>query len=212
MEVAPVDAQVVAGAIEDVLIARAYGEDFEERGARAGGDDALAAIVDGDERIDVEQDGDVMTGAAGGVCRPSEIGNGAGVDVEIAGHGRSEECELDDDAGGREGVARVSGVDGVAGLLHGRNLFRIAAHEAVGLAVDTGDADEGLRRACPMRGVRACEGVGCGPDAEVGIVRDQRRGWDALLSGSGCGSGTSEHAKKQKRLQELHRNPSLHRV
>ena len=73
MEVAPVDAEIVAGAVEDFLILRAGGEDVERGGLIAEGVDLLAAIVDGDDGVCIEEDGDLMGVAVGG-CRRSRSG------------------------------------------------------------------------------------------------------------------------------------------
>jgi len=59
----------------------------------------------------------------------------------------------------------------------------VVAHEAEGLAVDADDAGDGLRGAGPVSGVGVGEVVGGGPDAEVGVVRDEWRGGRTLL---GC--------------------------
>jgi hypothetical protein len=59
----------------------------------------------------------------------------------------------------------------------------MVTHEAEGLAVDADDAGDGLWRAGPVGGVGVGEVVGGGPDAEVGVVRDERCGGRALL---GC--------------------------
>ena len=72
VEVSPVDAEVVAGTVEDILIARADGEDVEGCRLVARGDDLLAAIIDGKDGVGVEQDGvafgfdAVVPGQAGG--------------------------------------------------------------------------------------------------------------------------------------------------
>ena len=59
----------------------------------------------------------------------------------------------------------------------------MVADEAEGLAVDADDAGDGLWGAGPVGGVRVGEVVGGGPDAEVGVVRDEWRGGRTLL---GC--------------------------
>ncbi len=56
VEVAPVDAEVVAGAVEDVLVARADGEHGLRLGLIARVGDGLAGSVHGDDGIDVEED------------------------------------------------------------------------------------------------------------------------------------------------------------
>src|SRR5882724_13286123 len=55
MKVTPVNAKVVAGAVENVLVTRADGENVERGGLIAEGDDLLARLVDRDVRIYIEQ-------------------------------------------------------------------------------------------------------------------------------------------------------------
>jgi uncharacterized protein YcfJ len=57
----------------------------------------------------------------------------------------------------------------------------ILAHEAPDFAVDARQAVDGLLVAGPVLGVLVGEVVGHGPDAEVGVVRDERDGGRALL-------------------------------
>ena len=63
MEVAPINAQIVSGAVEDVLVARTYGQDLERGRFVARGDYLFAAIVDSNDGIDVEQHSDAMRSA-----------------------------------------------------------------------------------------------------------------------------------------------------
>ena len=72
MEVAPVDAKVVAGAVEDFLVLRAGGEDVEGCGLIAEGVDLLAAVVDGDDWVYVEENGDLMWCGVGGFSSPGK--------------------------------------------------------------------------------------------------------------------------------------------
>jgi len=55
MKVTPIDAEIVAGTVEDVLVARTDRENIEPRSLIAEGHHLLAAIIDRDYRIDVEQ-------------------------------------------------------------------------------------------------------------------------------------------------------------
>ena len=66
MKVAPVDAEIVAGTVEDALIARADAEDGGSAGARFTPGDGLVGGVDGDDGIDIEEDGEVVIGISGG--------------------------------------------------------------------------------------------------------------------------------------------------
>ena len=77
-EVAPVDTQVVSGAVEDLLVLGADGEDIERRGLVAERGDGLAGVVDGDEGVDVEKQGDLMGCSIGRLCGPRQVGDGAG--------------------------------------------------------------------------------------------------------------------------------------
>ena len=118
MEVAPVDAEIVAGTVEDVLVARADGEDVLGRGLVAGVDDLFGGIVDGDDGIDVEQHGNVMRCAVGRLRRPGEVGHRARENIEIAEDGRREEGEMQVDARSLELIERMRGRDGARDLLH----------------------------------------------------------------------------------------------
>src|SRR5260370_36229839 len=74
-------------------------------------------------------------------------------------------------------------------LVHGRYIAWISAHEAVGLAVDPGQAGDGLAGAGPMRCVAVGEPVGEGPDAGVGIVSDKGDGRRAVVRKARGGGG-----------------------
>ena len=111
---------------------------------------------------------------------PGQVGDGAGEDVEIAEEGGGEEDEAEGDAVLAELVGGVGWGDGVGRLLHGGDGVGVVAHEAEGLAVDADDAGDGLCGAGPVGGVGIGEVVGGGPDAEVGVVRDERSGGRAL--------------------------------
>ena len=80
-------------------------------------------------------------------------------------------------------VGGVGVCDGVCCRLHRGDFVGVVADEAEGLAVDADDAGDGLRGAGPVSGVGVGEVVGGGPDAEVGVVRDEWRGGRTLL---GC--------------------------
>ncbi|AXC11928.1 hypothetical protein ACPOL_2612 [Acidisarcina polymorpha] len=51
--------------------------------------------------------------------------------------------------------------------------MRRGTHKTHGLAVDSKEADDGLRLAGPMDGVRGGEVIGVGPYGEIGVVSDQ---------------------------------------
>ncbi len=55
MKVAPVDAQIVAGSIEDTLVARANVENGETLGARTSPGHGFIRGVDGDDRIHIDK-------------------------------------------------------------------------------------------------------------------------------------------------------------
>ena len=78
-------------------------------------------------------------------------------------------------------VGGVGWCDRVRGLLYRGDGVGVVAHEAEGLAIDADDAGDGLWGAGPVGGVGVGEVVGGGPDAEVGVVRDERRCGRTLL-------------------------------
>ena len=190
MEVAPVDAEVVSGAIERALFLRADVEDGEAVGLGAAPGDGLVGGVDGDAGIDIEADGDLVSDAVGRRDSPSQVGDRAREEGQILREGRGEKGEVEVESGGLEGVNGAGGVDLHGELLHRGEFAGIGAHEAVGLAVDADEADEGLLGSCPVAGVFGGEGVGHRPDAEVRVVGDERDGWWALLRE--CRRGNSE--------------------
>src|SRR5580698_7595401 len=100
VEVAPVDAQIVAGAVEHALIAGADVEHGEALRARAAPGDGLVRGVDGDDRVYVDQDGQIVVVFARGAY--GEVSHGAGEDVEVFGKCRREEADREADAGGTE--------------------------------------------------------------------------------------------------------------
>ncbi len=152
---------------------------------RAAPGDGLVGRVDGDAGIDVEADGDLVGGAVGGRDSPGEVGDGAREDGQVLREGWGEEGEVEVESGGLEGVDGAGGVDLHGELTHGGDFARIGAHEAVGFAVNANEAGEGLLSSGPVAGVFGGEGVGGGPDAEVGVVGDEGDGGRALLGESG---------------------------
>ncbi len=170
-------------------------EDGEAAGVRASPRDRLVWRIDCDDGVHVDEDGDVMAGVT--ARRDGEIGDGAREDVEVFGKGGREEGCRELNTRGLEFVDRVGGHDLEAELFHRRNILGILAHEAVRLAVDAGDAIDGLALAGPMGGVAVGEMVGVRPDAEVGVVGDEGYGGRALLGGcDGCDGEERENAKK----------------
>lgn len=77
MEVAPVDAEVVARPVEWALFLRTDVEDVESVGVRAAPGDGLVGRVDCNARIDVEEESDLVGGTVGGRDGPREVGDGA---------------------------------------------------------------------------------------------------------------------------------------
>ena len=158
MEVAPVDAEIIAGAAEDVLIARADIEDGKVGGLGAAPGYGLIGSVNGDDGIHVDKNRDLVAAVAAG--GEAEIGDGARKDVEVFGKCGRKEGGGEFDTRCLELIDGVRGRDFERGLLHGGDFARIVTHEAVGLAVDAGDAIDGLTLAGPMRGVLVSEVVG----------------------------------------------------
>ena len=77
MEVAPIDADAISGAMEQGLIAGAEVEESEICCAGAAPGYWLRSVVDGDLRVDVEEEIDVVRLAVCCCCAPREIGDRA---------------------------------------------------------------------------------------------------------------------------------------
>src|SRR5580698_2554603 len=73
MEVAPIDANIVPRAIENVLIARTDREHVEVRCLVAEGYYLLAAVIDCDQRIDIDENGEAMRVPIGRFCATGKI-------------------------------------------------------------------------------------------------------------------------------------------
>ena len=205
-EVAPVDAEIVTGAVEQVLVARSCGEHIQLRGLIAAHDNLLTAVIDGNDGIDVEQERDLMGSAVGRARSPREIRDGPREHIDIVHHRRGEERKFQRDAALAELIARVGGRDGSRCLLHCRKRIRTAAHKAEWLAINARNAGDGLRGPGPMCGFRIREAVGCRPDAEVGVVHDERRCRRPLLGERRCGGKARKEEECDERSNGLHEN------
>ena len=188
MEVAPVDADAIAGTIEDGLIACADVEHRKSAGMGTRPRHLLRGIVDGDGWVDIEQQIDVMRLAVRGDRAPREIGDRARKHIEVFGKERSEEGDAQLQASGGEAVPRMQRrhFDGL--LLHGFHFRQLEpahlpSHPAKGLAVDARQPGKGLRRLRPMLRGAIGELVGHRPQAERRIVRDQRNRRRPMLLG-----------------------------
>ena len=151
MEITPVDAQIVARAVQYALLARARVEHGEPGNAAAPPRHFFIARVHCDQRIRVDQEGNVMRAIARHSER--EIRDRPRKQIEIFGKGRREESDRQSHLRGLERVDGARRRDFKRGLLHRRNGARRCAHESVRLPVNTRQARDRLRRAGPVFGV-----------------------------------------------------------
>ena len=189
IEIAPVDAQVVAGFRQQRLLLRAEPEQVAFGEAVAAPDDFLRQVVDCEMRRDIEVELDLMRLAVGGVELDVDDGQGTREQIEVVGQGGRGEGERQYDAGALEAGNGAGGQDieidlGQGGDI-GVNEAEFAAEEAVGRAVNADEAAERMGRAGPMSGVVGGELVGQRPDAEVGIVNGERHGWRSEVGHGG---------------------------
>ncbi len=180
VQVAPVDAEVVAGAVEDALVAGADGEDVGGFRLVAGEEDLLAVEAGGDVRVCAEVDADVVGAAVERVGGPGDVGDGAAEEVEVVEEGRGEEGQVELDGAVAEAIAGVGRGEGGGELLERGDVAGVAAHDAEGLAVDADETGELLGMAGPVAGGGLGQLVRLRPDAEVGVVRDEGHGGWAL--------------------------------
>ena len=176
VDVAPVDAQVVALLLEDRLVLRADAQDGETALVLPRPDDFLGRLVDRQVGAVAEIDGDGVVAAVHGAHVPGQIRQRPGQHVEVVGQGRRGEREGDFDPRPLEVVDRARRPDLEADLRQRRRLLRLVAHEPVGLAVDANQARQCLLLARPVAGGVVGQTVGARPDAEVGVAGDERDG------------------------------------
>ena len=186
MEIAPVDAQIVARAVQNALLARARVEHGERGNAAPPPRHFFIARVYGDQRIHVDEERNVVRALAG--RRKREIRDRPRKQIEIFGKGRREKCDRQSDLRGLERVDGARGRDFKRSLLHGRRGARHRAHESVRLPVNPRQARDRLRSARPVFSVLVGKTIGHGPYAEIRSVRDERNRRRPLLRGSKSGS------------------------
>ena len=182
MEVAPIDAQIVARTIQNALILRANIQDGEPLSAGTAPGNRFIGSIDRDDRIHIDEDGKIVVTLAR--CAHSEVSDRAGENIEILREGWREKGDGEADLASFELINGVRGCDLERGLRHRGHFTRISAHKAPRFAVDPGKAIEGLVAAGPVLRVLVSEFVGHGPDAEIGVVRDERDGGWPLLRNS----------------------------
>jgi hypothetical protein len=128
--------------------------------------------------------------------------------IEIGGQRGSHEGQRDGNACGFELVDRASGQHLQLALLHGGDLLRFVADDAVRFAVDANQARERLRSAGPVAGDVVGEVVGHRPHTEIRTVGDERdRGRTEILGHRG---GEPEYSEDEpvRRVPQLHGAPS----
>ena len=184
VEIAPVDAQVVAALGEHRLLARADAQERQAIELEARSGRRLVRGVDHQVGRGVEVDLHLVILAIGGGGGPLQIGERAREHVEIVGQRRREEGEPDVGAGAGEFVDGAGGRNFHARLRQFGGGLPLAAHDPVGLAVDPRIGGERVRLAGPVFDAVAVQVVGRRPDAEIGIVGHQRdRGRTHLREG-----------------------------
>ena len=184
VEIAPVDTEVVARAVEHLLITRADVEQGEAAVLRASPGDRLVVGIDSDATVYIEQEIDLVTAAVGGLDSPCEIGDGAREQIEVLGKGGREELDSQADPASLKDVGGAGGLHVERVLLHRRDSSRIGTHITVGDAIDSHEAGEGLLGARPVSRGIVGKMVRHRPDAEIRIVRDERNGGRAGLLGA----------------------------
>ena len=197
MKVTPVDAEVVAGAVEDVLVARADGQDVGGGSLVAGEEDLLAVVAGGDVGIGGEIDADGVGLAVERTSGPGDVGDGAAEQIGVVEEAGGKEAEVKLDGAVAEAIAGVGGGDLHGELVERRHGAGIEAHDAIGLAVDADEARELLGMAGPVTGGRVGELIGVRPDGEVGVVGDEGRAGRALVGlGEDRGRGEGEDGER----------------
>ena len=158
----------------------------------------LVVHAGGDLRTCGKQHLDLMLGAVGGVRGPRHIGHGTREQVHVVEKRWCEESEVDLNTGSGEAVPCMGRGEAHGGLLHRRHAAGISSHDPEGLAVHPHKAFQRLRVSGPVPRWRVGQLVRIGSDAEIGIVRDERRGGRtlALLGNRGdCGEEDEEQRK-----------------
>src|ERR1700677_2595672 len=213
MEIAPIDSQVISGASEHTLLLRSQVQHGERTGAGTTPDYGLVGSIDGDPRIDIQQDCNFVALSVSRVNVPGEISDRARKYVEMFGKRRSKERQLEFDTGGFEDVDRVCGFYLYRQLPHrGQGIRRIVAralaHIAIRCAIDANQAGKRLFGARPVTGVLICQVVGHRPDTEIGVVGDQRHRRGPYLRGrdrSDCRDPYQDwHPLEQERSSTFH--------
>ena len=177
-QIAPLDAEIVSGPRQHLLVSRSHPEDLQIVHLQAAPGDTLLGNVHGQMRGGIEVERDRVRFAVGGARLPDEVRHGSRKDVQIGGQRGGEKGEIEGHARGGETVVRAGRSELERLLAHGGGLHaaRDPAHEAESLPVDAGEAGHGLLGAGPVLGGLVGEPVGHRPDAEVWVVDDQGHG------------------------------------
>ena len=113
--------------VDGLLFLRADVKDGEAVDVGAAPGDGLVGGVDGDARIDVEKDGDLVGCAVGCGDGPGQVGDGAGEQRQVLREGWGEEGEVEVESGGFEDVDGAGCVDLHGDLTHCRNFAWVGA-------------------------------------------------------------------------------------
>src|ERR1700733_2040319 len=173
MEISPIDAQVVARPIQNILVTRAHIQHRQPSRAGSPPHYLLIGAVDRDARVCIQVDIHVVTNAVRRMDIPRYIRYRPGQYVDIVGKRRSEERQLQIDTARFELITSVGRRDFLRALAENWSPLRPSPQEAVTLSVNPYQACQWLLRASPVLYVFVCQMVGHQPDAEVRIVRDQ---------------------------------------
>ena len=176
VEVAPVDAHIVAAPGEHGLLARSHAKDGMAVEAVALRHHGLVGRIHDQVGGGFEIDRHGVLAAVGGGGRPIEVGQRPREDFEVVRQGRGEERQPQLHARAFEFVDRARRLHFQARLIERRQISRVAPHDPECLAVDACQSGERVRLAGPVAGTFGVQAVGHRPDAEIRIVRHQRNG------------------------------------
>ena len=108
VEIAPINSRVVTAALEDRLVLGSQLEGLDRSRCLARPDDFLVRRVHGEVGRRAEIDGDLVRLLVAAFDPPDQVGDRAGQHVEIVGHRKAQERELDPHGVGFEAVDRAA--------------------------------------------------------------------------------------------------------
>ena len=174
-EPSPVDAQVVAGAVQGSLfdVSGINGMDRTEQG-RFTDRIALFLCVQTELVVGSDGDGNIVRLSVVGGRRDFKIRDGTRAESKVVQQQRRGETERKRDLRAGVCIIRREIVHVEAGLPHG--FAAAAAHKAIDFAVNCGKTAEAVLRTRPVARVVGNEGIRHAPDGKVGVDGDQGNG------------------------------------